>query len=500
MVRVADFPPAQREIAQGGLWDAPHGQLSGSVILPNGAKYQLEPIVRDLVRELKLYVRGFRIAIWRVRPCAALALVPVLRRVNAASVWLNDRWAREECVHAVNLSNARLVIVTHEADIRWIPKHIGVLSIGAVPDFKLLLVRPPCPSVELAPAVASDEMIYFTSGTGGSPKGARLPHAAMDVQAMDKIQRLPFQNATYLHLASHFHVGGASSTLAALHAGATHVIITPGSLLRRASEVLECVRTHRVTILVLVPSVLRALVHAAATSGGTYPGIQALLVGGGGVDARLADAARKVFPRAFGLGTYGMTEACSTMALTTLGASTYYSTPSFDLAVTASKPGLRGRVLVRGSAMMRGYLGSPMLHSTEWHETGDVGVVSARGALSIIGRIRDEIRSGGETVDAGEVERVLGAHAAVDEAAVLGIADDALGEAVVAAVALCASVSTADLAAHCRSTLARYKCPRHFFVLPAIPKCDLGKVQRHAVRQVVEAAIRSQVHPPMAKL
>ena len=127
-----------------------------------------------------------------------------------------------------------------------------------------------------------------------------------------------------------------------------------------------------------------------------------------------------------------------------------------------------------------------------WYHTGDVGSLDDEGYLSIVGRVRDVIRSGGETVAPVEVEAVIARHPAVAEVAVVGIPDPEWGE-VVCAVVVTAPDATVDLAgvrAHCEGRLARHKHPRRLELAATLPRtAATGQVQRALLVERIRSGI-----------
>ena len=134
------------------------------------------------------------------------------------------------------------------------------------------------------------------------------------------------------------------------------------------------------------------------------------------------------------------------------------------------QPGLTGEVLVDG-----------------WLRSGDLGRIRADGQLEVLGRCKDIIRSGGKSVQPGEVEQALLSHAAVREAHVFGLADVEWGEQVCAAVVLEAGqvVALEALAEHCRGLLSRYKVPRQLWFIEELPRSHYGKVQKKRLLEVL---------------
>ena len=154
-------------------------------------------------------------------------------------------------------------------------------------------------------------------------------------------------------------------------------------------------------------------------------------------------------------------------------------------SVAAGEP---GEILVRGPQVFQGYHNRSADTATVWHDgwfrTGDLGTLDAGGHLFILDRLKDMIKRSGYSVYPAEIERVLHSHAAVQDAAVIGIPDPVVGEEVKAFVALKPGLgaTAGELMQHCRAELAIYKVPRLVEFRDALPRNPAGKIVRHALR------------------
>ncbi len=151
--------------------------------------------------------------------------------------------------------------------------------------------------------------------------------------------------------------------------------------------------------------------------------------------------------------------------------------------------GVPGEIWVRGANVTPGYWRRPELNRTAfqggWFRTGDVATRDAQGFYTIVDRIKDMFISGGENVYPAEVEAVIVELASVADVAVVGIPDEQWGEVGCAFVVPTsqASLAAATLAAHCQSRLARFKVPKRFEIVTALPRTPSGKVQKHLLRE-----------------
>jgi acyl-CoA synthetase (AMP-forming)/AMP-acid ligase II len=164
--------------------------------------------------------------------------------------------------------------------------------------------------------------------------------------------------------------------------------------------------------------------------------------------------------------TYGMTEAASQIATAEPGARSATPLPGVELRI-----GSRGEILVRGPMVS-----ADALAEDGWLHTGDRGTLDSDGRLTVEGRLKNVIVTGGENVAAEEVERVLLDHPAVADAAVVGLPDPEWGEAVTAFVVL--REPAPDLEAHARANLAAFKVPKRIEQVPGLPRNAAGKLLR----------------------
>lgn len=333
--------------------------------------------------------------------------------------------------------------------------------------------------------------LVFTSGTSGfAPKAAILSHsnlaAAIDSKLYDENGPQYDSEDVYLHCAPLYHVGGLISGLAAIKADARHVFLESFD----ARSFLQAIVTAEVTAFIAVPTMLRkfermckdahliprptTISSTVQSNPSTFNSVKKILVGGGPMHEKDVAFARKIFPNAKIISTYGMTEATSSIAyadltdieMTPLGSRTASASDMSlgdnwvvtansnvnqgkiieGLSVKIDRLGQENEILIRGETVSKGYYNTPVAHSLHvddkynnngYFRTGDIGEVSKdSNTVRILGRLSNAIKTGGENVSCLEVEQVVEKHELVQESVVYGVPDDVWGEIVTCAVRL----------------------------------------------------------------
>jgi o-succinylbenzoate---CoA ligase len=315
--------------------------------------------------------------------------------------------------------------------------------------------------------------ILFTSGTTGRAKAARLQTSAhlANARASNEVLRIDARSR-YLACLPLYHVGG----LAIAHRCAlacAEMILHPRFDALAAARDLAAFATHAS----LVAATLARVLDLAPQFAGAIA-----LVGGGPVPRDLLLRARAAGLEV--LLTYGLTEAASQVACERPGEADG-ETAGLPLPGTEVRIAGSSGIEVRGPSLMLGYLGEAPL--TGWLETGDLGEIDGRGRLRVHARRTDLIVSGGENVYPAEVEAALLGHPAVADAAVVPWPDDVLGQVGCAAVVARAEISQGELDEHVRSQLARFKAPRRYVFLAALPRAESGKLDRAALLRALQA-------------
>ncbi|MFB7718281.1 MULTISPECIES: class I adenylate-forming enzyme family protein [unclassified Nocardia] len=366
---------------------------------------------------------------------------------------------------------------------------------GAIP-----IVRGPNATDPDAPV-----MLQYTSGTTGNPKGVLLRHRSLvNVAKMTMSAAEIESGAVCIGPLPMFHTAACViSTLGPAYIGGTLLLVE--TFAPRA--VLEWAVAEQASVLFFVPTVLGALLDALRGSDLPAPRFRSILGGAATVAPVLIDGARTVFG-----GTvhnlFGQTELAPVLTmirrqdsphdqLTTVGR----PIPQVECKIarladgSVAALGEEGEICARGYQQMIEYLGDPVataatVDADGWLHTGDLGSMDARGYITLTGRLKDLIISGGENIAPAEVESLLLEHDSVAQVTVVGVPDPKWGEAVSAVVVLRADSPTnpADsLRAHVRDRLATFKQPKRWFVADELPVTASGKVRKFEVVQAISA-------------
>lgn len=323
-------------------------------------------------------------------------------------------------------------------------------------------------------------VIFFTSGSTGVPKGVVLSHRVNCLRSFPPLGAQ--RDGGTVCMFPLFHMAGWSLALGAWQSRrAIHLVRTPD-----AETLLGVAERRRATRIYAIPAVwARMLDHGV--DGYDLSELREADTGTSATPPELVDAIRAALPDVEIRIFYGSTEAGPGCVL---GPADLERKPG---RVGLPQPGVElrladdGEVCLRGELLMDGYFDNPeataaALDVDGWYHSGDLGVLDEDGYLSIVGRVRDVLRTGGETVSPAEVERALADHPAIAEVAVIGLPDPQWGEVVCAAVVVRAGATAPtidDLRAHCDGRLAGFKQPRRVAVVTALPRtAATGQVQR----------------------
>ncbi|MBS0320407.1 MAG: AMP-binding protein [Proteobacteria bacterium] len=348
--------------------------------------------------------------------------------------------------------------------------------------------------------------LFYTSGTTGRPKGVTITHAnlaAMSGAFVADVEPIAPGDAL-LHPAPMSHGSGLYIVPHVAH-GAVNVVPESGGF--EAREVAALMRYWPRALFFAAPTMVKRLVREGGVDAAALCTFRALVFGGGPMYVADLREAYAVFgPRLaqiYGQGESPMTITAmdrATLATAIAAgdesrlASVGRAQRGITLAIAgADAPGALGEVLVRGPTVMRGYWNNPAATAATladgWLHTGDIGCLDADGYLTLKDRSKDLVISGGSNIYPREVEEVLLRHPDVAEAAVVGRRHPEWGEEVVACIVARTGADPArvehECDALCLASIARFKRPRAYVFVAALPKNNAGKVLKTALRAAV---------------
>ena len=352
---------------------------------------------------------------------------------------------------------------------------------------------------ELAPTRATDPgevaVIIYTSGTTGRSKGAMVTHENLISNVTELTRLWKFSECdALLHALPIFHVHGLFI--------ANHCALTVGAKilwLDRFDIEEIAAALPQATVMMGVPTFYTRLLKSADFTKILCREMRLFISG----SAPMLLETHKLFEKRTGhkiLERYGMSEAgmitsnpyhgvrkVGTVGKALRGVSVRI-VDDVDLNVTQ---GGTGHIQIKGPNVFAGYRNMPKKTEEEftpdgWFRTGDLGALDEEGYLTIVGRSKDLIITGGYNVYPKEIELVLDADPRVLESAVFGIKHSDFGEAVTAAIVLNANsnLDTALLIENIKTKLASYKVPKAIYVLDQLPRNAMGKVQKSLLREV----------------
>jgi acyl-CoA synthetase (AMP-forming)/AMP-acid ligase II len=409
-------------------------------------------------------------------------------RAGAVVVLANPACTAAELGHLVTDSGAAIAFADSGPArlLAGLPDPPLTVDPGAIP------AAPPGPA-RIRASPGGTALLAYTSGTTGRPKAVPLTHRALLLSARVAMASWGWREDDVLaHALPLFHQHGLGGVHAVLAAGGTAHIASRFT----AAGLAGAVRAHRATVLFAVPTMYQALVDDGPRHGRLLAGVRLAVCGSAPLTAPLAERLASDLGRA-PLVRYGLTETGLNVSHTATDVrpdSVGIPFPGVLVRLQAgpapAAPGADGEIQVRGPHVFHGYAGNPSATAAAftadgWFRTGDIGRLDpATGHLGIRGRIKEMIITGGLNVYPREVELVLEEHPSVAEAAVAGVAHPHWGEQVTAWVTLRPGHDFDEdvLIGHARTALAGYKCPKRVYLLPALPRTSLGKLQRTALR------------------
>jgi acyl-CoA synthetase (AMP-forming)/AMP-acid ligase II len=346
--------------------------------------------------------------------------------------------------------------------------------------------------------------ILFTSGTTGLPKGVVQTHGRTLRVATDWAEMTGIgPGDRYLMVNPYFHMFGLKAGILSSVAAGVTMLPEPVFDVDRA---LARVAAEQVTVLPGAPTLYQSILDHPDRDRHDLSTLRVAVTGAADIPVELIRRVHEELPFPTIMVGYGLTEGGTATAtgpdddFETIATTVGRPRPSFELRIVDEKgndvaPGETGEVLLRGESVMLHYLDDPSataeaLSDDGWLRTGDLGVITENGCLRIVGRAKDMFIVGGFNAYPAEIENALLRHDAIQQAAVIGIPDERLGEVGMAFVVLQAGseVSPDQIVEWSREQMANYKAPRAVEIVHELPLNATGKVEKNVLRARAAAA------------
>lgn len=453
---------------------------------------------------------GDRIAVQVEKSAENVALYLACLRAGLVYLPLNTAYTPVEIAYFIEDAEPSVFICDPAADeIAKTAKLMDakVLTLSADGAGGLIdAARTAKPYDKIAPRRADDlAAILYTSGTTGRSKGAMLTHRNLASNAAALCDIWGFAGGdVLLHALPIFHIHGLFVALNVALLSGSEVIFLPRF---DVAEVRRALR--RASVMMGVPTFYTRLLGEADFGAADCETMRLFISG----SAPLTAETFRAFDERTGvkiLERYGMSEAgmiaSNPLAGPRIAGTVGYALPDVEIRVTADgralPPGETGVVEVRGPNVFHGYWRNPekteeAFRESGWFSTGDVGSLSDDGRLTLSGREKDLVIVGGFNVYPKEIEDRLDAVAGVAESAAIGVPHPDMGEGVIALIVPADKSALPAEAALIEAigALARFKQPRKFIFVEALPRNAMGKVQKQILREEFREAFAARPSP-----
>jgi long-chain acyl-CoA synthetase len=342
--------------------------------------------------------------------------------------------------------------------------------------------------------------LQYTGGTTGLSKGAVLTHRNMLANMLQLMEwskhRIKQGEEVMVTPLPMYHIFSLTvNCLVFIALRAKNVLITNP---RDIKKFIKTLRRHPFTAISGVTTLYNALVNHEDFKRVDFSRLRFAIAGGTAMYQRVATRWQQLTNCCLIEG-YGLTEASPVVCanpfhLQQTDSSIGLPLPGTEVVIRDDDNqdvavGEAGELCVKGPQVMQSYWNNPeetqqVFTADGWLKTGDIGYMDEAGFFYIVDRKKDMINVSGFNVYPNEVENVINQHPKVDEAAVVGVADERSGEAVKAfIVKKSADLTYEELRSHCKQALTRYKIPRQVEFVEELPKTNVGKILRRELRE-----------------
>ena len=353
-------------------------------------------------------------------------------------------------------------------------------------------------------------VIMFTAGTTGTPKGVLLSHDSFVSYMLSNVTPADPDDAEKNVLTVPlYHIAGLQALVAGIYGGRTIVLMKQFDPV----EWMDLVAEYSIDRAMLVPTMIKQLMDSPQFPESNLKSLKVITYGAAPMPVNIITKALEQFPNAQFINAFGQTETASTITMLTPEDHILEGTPEVKAAkikrlTSIGKPledvevmivnesgspvqiGDIGEIVARGDRMMKGYWQQEEATASTivdgWIYTGDLAYQDEEGYIFLAGRSKDFIKRGGEMISPEEVEQLLVTHPNIEEAAIVGKADEEWGEivhAIIVAQPGCV-ISQQDVIDYCKETLSSFKRPELVTFTSELPRNSLGKILKTELRQL----------------
>ena len=446
---------------------------------------------------------GERVAVWSRNERETVILQYGCALSGAIIVHFNTAWTDSEVAHALAVTSPSLLFAGSDHRGNALETRLSALAGAGVRPLADIEAIAAGASAQALPAVAQDApfLIQFTSGTTGRAKGALLSHRAA---LLGGWLRPYCEGATcedvWLNAVPFHHIGGSISILlGALGVGAAFVVLRGFD----REQIIRLMPAAGATRMGGVPTMWHDILASPNLPASMR--LNAVSLGGASVPRELAQAIFERLGARCGIG-YGQSEftiitasmpadppavVCETVGRPLPHVEMKIIDPGSGAVLPLDEP---GEICIRGPMCMDGYWANDAatretIDRDGFLHTGDIGTLDAEGYCRVKGRLRDVIIRGGENIYPAEIEGALLTHPGVAMAAVVGVDHPRLGQEPAAVIVRRpgAEVDAEALQAHVAATVARFKVPKHWHFVDAMPMTASGKIRKVELEEAFRA-------------
>ncbi len=456
--------------------------------------------------------KGDRVGILLYNCLEYFGLYFAVAKIGAIAVRLNFRLSSAELEYAINDSETKVLcfhsnLASELEEVRnnvSIEQYICLLEgQDSIPNWSepwSLLESGSVEEVRDDHIKLSDPvMLMYTSGTTGRPKGAIWTHDTTFWFSAMQAMKWNFNGQNVgMTTGPLYHVGAMEDIgLPVLMMGGTLVITRSQGF--EIGRILSVIEQEDVTDIFLFPFMIYEMLNYSEIDKYLLKRLKTIYTGGDPLMPSALDKLKKKYPNVGVVQVYGLTEGTPIAAsldpedVFTKGHTVGKPMPLTEIKIIDDNGeplpiGEVGEITIKGPAVSAGYWRKPEATMETfingWCKTGDLGKFDQDGFLTIAGRKKDMIRSGGENIYAAEIEDVLYRHEEVMEVSIIGIPDPKFIEAVCAVVVKKegSNLSEDDIIEYCRKNLASFKKPKKVIFVDELPRTPSGKIQKFVLR------------------